>query len=66
MHFISFAPLARHREGRGRIYRKIAAAVADKTFGIAGLPAELDQLSFSRNPPRNARVVAAAGHLART
>jgi len=65
MHFISRS-LAHHREGRGNVYRKTAGAVTDKTFGIAGLPAGLDELSFSRNPPRNARVVAAAGHLART
>jgi len=42
------------------MYRKTAGAVTDKTFGIAGLPAGLDELSFSRNQPRNARVVAAA------
>ena len=48
------------------MYRKTAGAVTDKTFGIAGLPAGLDELSFRRNPPRHARVVAAAGHLART
>ncbi len=30
------------------MYRKTAGAVTDKTFGIAGLPTGLDQLSFSR------------------
>ena len=43
------------------MYRKIAGAVTNKTFGIAGLPAELDELSFSRGRLANARIVAAAG-----
>ena len=37
------------------MYRKIAGAVTNKTFGIAGLPAEIDELSFNRDPPRKTR-----------
>jgi hypothetical protein len=53
MHFISFAqprpPIENVEVG---MYRKIAGAVTSKTFGIAGLPPELDELSFRRDPPR--------------
>jgi hypothetical protein len=70
MHFISLfrsRSLVRHREGRGGMYRKITGAVTNKTFGMAGLPPEFDELSFRRNPPRKcAHSSRRRRHLART
>jgi len=68
MHFyFRSRSLAHHREGRGRIYRKIAGAVADKTFGIAGLPAGLDELFPSAEISLAMRASSQRrGHLART
>jgi hypothetical protein len=73
MHFIFVRPIFVRAASpaiakvAGGMYRRIAGAVTNKSFGIAGLPPELDELSFRRNPPRKcAHSSRRRRHLART